>query len=151
MNADAVKDLIYQSCLAMDDERFDEYLSLCTEDYQYKVTTYSPELRKEMVWLEQSRADLGAMFEMLPEHVKPDGQFTRHAQVYRVAPNGSAGTLAVTSALTLYFTTDRGETRVFAIGRYNDVVDTTGPVPRLKAREVRLETRSLGAGSQIPF
>ena len=63
MNADAVKDLIYQSCLAMDDERFDEYLSLCTEDYQYKVTTYSPELRKEMVWLEQSRTDLGAMFE----------------------------------------------------------------------------------------
>ena len=76
--------------------------SLCTEDYQYKVTTYSPELRKEMVWLEQSRTDLGAMFEMLPEHVKPDGRFTRHAQVYRVAPNGSAGTLAVTSALTLY-------------------------------------------------
>ena len=91
------------------------------------------------------------MFEMLPEHVKPDGQFTRHAQVYRVTPNGSAGTLNVTSALTLYFTTDRGETKVFAIGRYNDVVDTTGPAPRLKAREVRLETRSLGAGSQIPF
>ena len=58
MSADAVKDLIYQSCLVMDDERFDEYLALCTEDYQYKVTAYSPELRKEMVWLEQSRTDL---------------------------------------------------------------------------------------------
>ena len=151
MNADAVRDLIYRSCLAMDDERFDEYLALCAPDYEYKVTTFSPELRKEMVWLEQNRADLMALFEMLPEHVKPAGRFTRHAQVYRIAPNGSPHALDVTSALTLYFTTDRGETKVFAIGRYNDVVDTSGDAPRLKAREVRLETRSLGAGSQIPF
>ncbi len=151
MNADAVKDLIYRSCLVMDDERFDEYLTLCTADYRYKVTTYSPELRKDMIWLEQSRDDLVAMFEMLPEHVKPEGRFTRHAQVYRVTPNGSPDTLNVTSTLTLYFTTDRGETKVYAIGRYNDVVDTTGDAPRLKEREVRLETRSLGAGSQIPF
>jgi methanesulfonate monooxygenase small subunit len=151
MNTDAVKDVIYQSCLTMDDERFDEYLALCAEDYQYKVTTYSPELRKEMVWLEQSRADLVAMFEMLPEHVKPEGRFTRHVQVYRVTPNGSPDTLNVTSALTIYFTTDRGDTKMFAIGRYNDVVDTSSGTPRLKAREVRLETRSLGTGSQIPF
>jgi methanesulfonate monooxygenase small subunit len=151
MNTDAVKDVIYQSCLTMDDERFDEYLALCAEDYQYKVTTYSPELRKEMVWLEQSRADLVAMFEMLPEHVKPEGRFTRHVQVYRVTPNGSPDTLNVTSALTIYFTTDRGDTKMFAIGRYNDVVDTSRGTPRLKAREVRLETRSLGTGSQIPF
>ena len=141
MDTDAVKDVIYQSCLTMDDEKFDEYLALCAEDYQYKVTAYSPELRKEMIWLEQSRTDLMAMFEMLPEHVKPEGRFTRHAQVYRVAP----------SALTIYFTNDRGDTKVFAIGRYNDVVDTTGAAPRLKSREVRLETRSLGTGSQIPF
>lgn len=151
MNTDAVKDVIYQSCLVMDDEKFDEYLALCTEDYQYRVTAYSPELRKEMIWLEQSRSDLAAMFDMLPEHVKPEGRFTRHAQVYRVTPNGSPGTMNVTSALTIYFTNDRGDTKVFAIGRYNDVVDTNGTVPRLKAREVRLETRSLGTGSQIPF
>ena len=59
--------------------------------------------------------------------------------------------MKVTSALTIYFTNDRGDTKVFAIGRYNDVVDTTGAAPRLKSREVRLETRSLGTGSQIPF
>jgi methanesulfonate monooxygenase small subunit len=151
MDTNAVKDVIYQSCLAMDDEKFADYLALCTDDYQYKVTAYSPELRKDMIWLEQSRSDLLAMFEMLPEHVRPDGRFTRHAQVYRVAPNGSPGTLNVTSALTIYFTNDRGETKVFAIGRYNDVVDATGASPRLKSREVRLETRSLGTGSQIPF
>jgi methanesulfonate monooxygenase small subunit len=151
MNTDAVKDVIYQSCLAMDDEKFDEYLALCAEDYRYKVTAYSPELRKDMVWLEQSRDDLVSMFEMIPEHVKPEGRFTRHAQVYGVTPNGSPDTLNVTSTLTVYFTTDRGETKVFAIGRYYDVVDTSSGTPRLKAREVRLETRSLGTGSQIPF
>jgi len=102
MSTDAVKDVIYQSCLVMDDEKFDEYLALCT-------------------------------------------------QGYRVTPNGSPGTMNVTSALTIYFTNDRGDTKVFAIGRYNDVVDTSGATPRLKAREVRLETRSLGTGSQIPF
>jgi methanesulfonate monooxygenase small subunit len=151
MDADGVKDVIYQSCLAMDDEMFDEYLALCTDDYRYKVTAYSPELRKEMIWLDQSRDDLKAMFEMLPEHVKPDGRFTRHVQVYRVVPNGSPGTVNVTSALTIYFTNDRGDTKMFAIGRYYDVVDTTAGTARLKSREVRMETRSLGTGSQIPF
>jgi methanesulfonate monooxygenase small subunit len=151
MNTDSVKDVIYQSCLAMDDEKFEEYLALCAEDYRYKVTAYSPELRKDMVWLEQSRDDLVSMFEMIPEHVKPEGRFTRHAQVYGVTPNGSPDTLNVTSTLTVYFTTDRGETKVFAIGRYYDVIDTSSGTPRLKAREVRLETRSLGTGSQIPF
>jgi len=151
VDRDDVRELICRTCLTLDDERYEDYLALCTDDYRYRVTAYSPELRRDMVWLDLGRADLRNMFDMLPEHVKPEGTLARHVSVYAMQPNGPADTLTVTSALTVYFTDLRGATRVFAIGRYNDVVEVAGTGPRMKAREVRLETRALGTGSQIPF
>ena len=151
MNADAVKELIYRSCMNLDDERFDDYLALCTDDYRYRVTAYSPELRKDMLWLEHGRDGLKALFDMLPEHVKPEGRFARHAQIYTMQPNGEADAVKVTSAVTVYFSDDRGHTRLFAVGRYSDVVDLSGDAPKLKSRELRLDTRALGTGTQIPL
>ena len=67
------------------------------------MTTYIPELRKEMVWLEQSRTDLVAMFEMLPE----DGEAGRAVHPPRPGLSGDAQRLnrprweQCTSALTI--------------------------------------------------
>ncbi|MPZ31978.1 MAG: methanesulfonate monooxygenase [Rhodospirillales bacterium] len=151
VDREAVRELIGRSCLLMDEERYADYLGLCTDDYSYRVTAFSAELRKDMIWLELSRNDLGSMFDMLPEHVKPEGTFVRHANVCAIQANGGADRVHVTSTLTVYFTDLRGTSRLFAIGRYEDEVDVSGEEPRLKARDVRLETRALGTGSQIPL
>ena len=151
VDREAVRELIGRSCLLMDEERYADYLGLCTDDYRYCVTAFSEELRKDMIWLELGRNDLGGMFDMLPEHVRPEGTFIRHANVCAIRANGGSGRLHVTSTLTVYFTDLRGTTRLFAIGRYEDDVDVSGGEPRLKAREVRLATRALGTGSQIPL
>ena len=40
--AEAVKDTIYRSCLLLDDEKWDGFLSLCDEAFKYTIKAYSP-------------------------------------------------------------------------------------------------------------
>jgi methanesulfonate monooxygenase small subunit len=151
VDREAVRELICRSCLLLDEERFVEYLDLCADDFRYRVTAFSPELRKDMVWLELNRAALKDMFDMLPEHVKPEGTFARHVNVCAIQANEGPTLVDVVSSLAVYFTDLQGATRVLAIGRYRDSIDTSRNEPRLRTREVRLDTRALGAGTQIPF
>lgn len=67
---------IGRSCFLLDDERFDEWLAMCTQDVSYSIRTYSPEIRREMTWLKHDRAGLEQMlstmhlnecFQSLPE------------------------------------------------------------------------------------
>jgi methanesulfonate monooxygenase small subunit len=74
----------------------------------------------------------------------------RQASVYTIEPNGGA-TVATTTALIVTYTEPDGTSRVYAVGRYHDVVDVAAAKPLLKSREVRLETRDLGPGSHIPM
>ncbi len=43
---DEVRELIYRSCRYLDLQDFDAYIALCASDFRYKITLYSPELRK---------------------------------------------------------------------------------------------------------
>jgi methanesulfonate monooxygenase subunit beta len=79
------------------------------------------------------------------------GRFLRHATVYEIGPGPRPGELAVVSAVTVHYTNPDGETRVFAVGRYHDVVTVGTGAARLASREVRLETRALEPGSHLPM
>jgi methanesulfonate monooxygenase small subunit len=151
VDREVVRDLVSRSCLLLDEERFDEYLDLYVDDFRYRVTAFSQELRKDMVWLDLGRVDLQNMFEMLPVHVKPAGTLARHVNMCEVKQNRGPDLLEVVSTLAIYFTDLQGATRILAIGRYKDSIDVSANEPRLLVREVRLDTRALGAGSLIPF
>ncbi len=47
-----IEELVYRSCLALDDKDFKGYLNLCDGGFRYMITTHSPEIRKDMVWLD---------------------------------------------------------------------------------------------------
>ena len=57
----SVRDLIYRACLRLDEEDFAGWLKLCAPDFNYRIRTYSPEIRKEMTWYEQDGAGLAQM------------------------------------------------------------------------------------------
>src|ERR1700688_328684 len=80
----SVRDVIYRACLRLDAEDFTGWLKLCAPDFNYRIKTYSPEIRKEMTWYEQDAAGLAQMIEMLPRHNTDHGRLTRHATVYSV-------------------------------------------------------------------
>ena len=145
----AIEELVYRSCLALDAKDYKAFLALCDEDFRYTISTYSPEIRKDMTWLDHDRKGMETLFAQLPRHNSDHSPLTRHATVYTVEEKGGAA--EVVSALQVFKTAlDGGATELFAVGRFHDVVklDRT---PKLARRVVRLETRLLGYGYHIPF
>lgn len=148
----AISELICRSCMTLDDKKFSAYLDLCDPAYHYAITAYSPEIRKEMTWLEHDKAGMQTLFTNLPKHNSDQSPLTRHVTVYTVAPSADGKEAEVVSALQVFRTSlDGGSTELFAVGKLLDRVSLEGGVPRLLARNVRLDTRMLGYGYHIPF
>jgi methanesulfonate monooxygenase subunit beta len=150
----AIERLIYSSCLALDRERFADYLELLAPEFQYVIKTYSSELRREMTWLDLDRTGIEGLFATLPNHVRFQGSLLRHATVYTidVGPAG-ARARAVTSVAVIH-TDLNGESRLMAAGRYHDAIDLGADRPLLRERVVRLETRVFdneSGGSHVPI
>ncbi len=147
-----VEELVYRSCLSLDALDFDGFLALCDSPFQYTVCAYSPEIRREMVWLDHDRAAMQTLFRNLPRHHSDASPLTRHATVYTVdfAPDGTHAN--VVTALQVFRTSlDGGDTSLFAVGKMRDVVGIVDGKAWLRKRVLRLDTRQLGIGSHIPF
>lgn len=148
----AIEELVYRSCVVLDERDFKAYLGLCDEAFRYTINAYSPEIKKDMVWLDHDKPGMQLLFNNLPRHISDHSPLTRHAIVYTVEPAEEQGFANVLSALQVFKTSlDGGATELFAIGRYLDVVKLDGESPRLLTRVVRLQTRQFGFGYHIPF
>ena len=138
--------------MTLDDKQFSAYLDLCDPAYTYKITAYSPEIRKDMTWLEHDKAGMQGLFTTLPKHNSDQSPLTRHVTVYTVKEDAGARQAQVVSALQVFKTSlDGGATELFAVGKLHDLINLAGEAPKLLAREVRLQTRMLGFGYHIPF
>ncbi len=148
----AISELICRSCMTLDDKKFGDYLDLCDPDYHYSITAYSPEIRKEMTWLEHDKAGMQALFANLPKHNSDQSPLSRHVTVYTVKENDDATQAQVVSALQVFRTTlDGGTTELFAVGKIHDRVSLADGLPKLLDRNVKLDTRMLGFGYHVPF
>jgi methanesulfonate monooxygenase subunit beta len=148
----AIEELVYRSCMFLDSKQFDRYLDLCADAFHYRISTYSPEIGKEMTWLEHDKTGLKLLFNNLPKHNSDHSLLTRHAVVYTVEPDEGAKQAKVVSALQIFRTTlDGGATELFAVGKLADVVSLNGEGVKLIDRDVKLDTRMLGIGNHIPF
>jgi methanesulfonate monooxygenase small subunit len=148
----AIQELVYQSCLLLDDRNFQGYLDLCDEQFRYTITTHSPEIRKDMVWLDHDKKGMQTLLTQLPRHNSDHSPLTRHATVYKIEVDASGKEASVVSALQVFKTDlDGGATALFAVGRYLDTVKLNDGKPALAKRVVKLDTRMLGIGYHIPF
>ena len=146
----AIEELIYRSCLALDARDYKAFLGMCEDDFRYTIATYSPEIRRDMVWLDHDRKGMETLFGNLPKHNSDHSPLTRHATVYTVEVDG--GVANVVSALQVFRTLlDGGATELFAVGRFHDTVKLDGAAAKLARRLVKLETRLLGYGYHVPF
>lgn len=148
--ADCIRSLIGRSCLTLDDEDFAGYLALCATDYTYRITAWSPELRKDMTWLEHDREGLAGLFETLPEHLQRSGRLSRHVSIYTIGQKGG-DYYSVVSGLVVHHTNIAGRTQTLAVGRYLDTITFEKEMALLSKREVALETRDLGIGLHVPL
>ena len=146
----AIEELIYRSCLALDASEYKAFLGMCENDFRYTIATYSPEIRRDMVWLDHDRKGMETLFGNLPKHNSDHSPLTRHVTVYTVEIDGDVAN--VVSALQVFRTLlDGGATELFAVGRFHDTVKLDGVDAKLARRLVKLETRLLGYGYHVPF
>jgi methanesulfonate monooxygenase subunit beta len=152
MDRTAIQDVVYQTCLLLDDKNFNAFLDLCDEDFRYSITTHSPEIRKDMIWLDHDKKGMQNLFTQLPRHNSDHSPITRHATVYQVGVDEGRKEASVVSVLQVYKTDlDGGSTILFAVGKYVDTIKLDSGKPKLAKRVVKLDTRMLGIGYHIPF
>ncbi len=148
----AISELVCETCMALDAKKFNDYLALCDPAFHYAITAYSPEIRKEMVWLEHDKAGMQLLFNNLPKHNSDQSPLTRHVSIYTVKIDAEGTQAQVVSALQVFRTSlDGGATELFAVGKLIDQVSLLDGAPKLLDRNVRLDTRMLGFGYHIPF
>jgi methanesulfonate monooxygenase small subunit len=147
-----VEELIYRSALSLDDRDFEGFLALCAPSFRYTIEAHSPELRRDMVWLDHDKAGLETLFRTLPKHNSDHALLSRHVTVYTATAGPEPGETSVISALQVFRTElDGGGTALFAVGKLHDRVQWVGDHAWLVRRRVKLDTRMLGIGSHIPF
>lgn len=144
---------IGRSCHLLDDERFDEWLAMCTQDVSYSIRAYSPEIRREMTWLKHDRAGLEQMLGTLRLHQRDSGDLFRHPSVLKMERDID-GSLDTMTAVLIYRTAQDGMSSLFAAARYFDTWEAGSDQLLLKARRVQLATRVLmsdSGGSHVPL
>ncbi len=138
--------------MTLDQRDYTGFLALCDPAFHYAITAYSPEIRKDMTWLEHDKAGMKLLFDNLPKHNSDHATLSRHATVYTIATDAAKGEAKVVSALQVFKTTlDGGATELFAVGKLHDIVKVDGTTATLVDRNIRLETRMFGFGFHIPF
>lgn len=146
-----VRELVYRSCILMNQMDFAGYLGLCAPDFRYKISAYSPELRKDMIWKDYSRQEFAQHLDLVPKHVSDPSALTRMPTVYFISYSDDGKQAKAVSGVQIFKTSpDGGATHLWGIGMLHDVIELETTEPHLLRREVRMETRELGAGSQIP-
>lgn len=151
LQGEAVRPLIGGASLALDDGDFETFLGYCDDPFNYRIRVWSPDLKKDMTWLEHDRPGLTELFKSLPEHLQRQGRLHRQVTVAKVEPSNVDGFLVVTSSFIVHHTTLEGQTQTLAVGRYIDVVNMTEEKILLTARDVVLDTRDLGIGLHVPI
>ena len=154
---EAVKDTIYRSCLLLDEEKWNDFLSLCDQDFKYAIKAYSPEISRDMTYFSGNHAELRTMCEMLPKHNTDHSALKRHAVVYAVDVEENGEDASSVTSVVVYQNMfdginshiDAGENHLFLIGKYRDKFKVDQQTATFVEREVWLDTRSLSKGTHF--
>ena len=156
---ETVRDTIYQATMLLDNQKWDDWLSLCDEDFEYSITSFSPEINYDMTYLAASKKDLRHLVDLLPKHNTDHSPLHRHTTVYSISPSEDGKTATAVSSVLIYQNMldgtqshiDAGESRLFLIGRYLDTLKVEDGRGIFLKRELKLDNRRLDKGSHWPL
>ena len=154
-----VRDTIYRATLLLDDQKWEDWLGLCDEAFHYAIKSFSPEINRDMIYLQGGRKDLATMTKLLPKHNTDHSPLRRHTTVYTVDVADDGKTASAVSSFVVYQNLldgvnshiDAGESRLFLVGRYIDTLKLEDDQVRFIKREVRLDNRRLDKGTHWPI
>jgi methanesulfonate monooxygenase small subunit len=154
-----VRDTIYRATIYLDDQRWNDWLDLCSEEFHYSIKSFSPEINMDMTYLQGNINEMSALIKLLPKHNTDHSPLRRHTSIYTVDVDPDGRSAKAISSFVVYQNLldgedshiDSGESRLFLVGKYYDTLSLTGDVPRFLKREVRIDQRRLDKGSHWPI
>lgn len=93
---DRIRAAVFRSCVLLDEERFDDYLELWSPNGNYRITSWSPDLRKEIVLLDLDVESYRTLLSNIQFHQHMLGHFSRHVTGQLIEHDGD-GAAKVTS------------------------------------------------------
>lgn len=156
---DLVRATIYRATMALDDQKWEDWLGLCDDSFHYAIRSFSPEINVDMIYLQGSRKDMSVMTKLLPKHNTDHSPLRRHTSVYVVDVAEDAKTAKAVSSFVVYQNMldgvnshiDAGESRLFLIGKYHDEFKIEAGKALFVKRDVRIDNRRLDKGSHWPI
>lgn len=156
---ETVRDTIYKATMMLDDQKWDDWMSLCDEEFQYSITSWSPEINYNMTYLAATKTELRHLIDLLPKHNTDHSPLHRHTTVYSVSPSEDGKTATAVSSVVIFQNMldgtqshiDAGESRLFLIGRYLDTLKIEDGKSTFLSRELKLDNRRLDKGSHWPL
>lgn len=154
------QDIIYKSCLLMNEEAWDDFMGLCDPSaFRYRVVNYSPEMRREQTWADRDFKSMQSSFKFMPKHNSDHARLTRQATLYTIDYDSAKHEVKTVSGLSIFKTQldgtnshrESGMTSIYLVGTYEDVIRLGDAEAKLLSRVVRLDTRQLDIGSHKPF
>jgi len=157
--ASVVRDTIYRATMALDDQKWEDWLAMCDDEFHYKITSFSPEINKDMIYLQGKLHEMQTLVRLLPKHNTDHSPLRRHTSVYTVDVADDLSSASAVSSFVIYqnmldginSNIDAGESRLFLIGKYYDTFKIEGGRAKFVRREVRLDNRRLDKGSHWPL
>ena len=154
-----IEKLIYQAALALDENNWADWFKLCDDSFFYSITSFSPEIRKDMTYFSGDKKELTGLMEMLPKHNTDHSPLHRHTSVYTIDVSEDGKTANAVSSVVIYQNMldginshlDSGESRLFVIGKYHDKFVIDGGEPKFVNRETKIDNRRLDKGSHWPL
>lgn len=146
-----VRKFLERGCRLLDSEDYAGWLASCSGDIHYAIQAYSPEIRRDVIWLDKDRDGLRLLFEQLPMHERYKGVFRRMLGWTEAMVGDDPQTVMTDSGLCVYHTDIHGASVLYCTGRYRDEIRIENGQPVLRARTVLMDTRRLPFGSHVPI
>ena len=154
-----IERIIYKATIALDSENWDEWLELCDDTFDYSITSFSPEINKDMIYFSADKKELKGLMDMLPKHNTDHSPLRRHTSVYTIDISDNEQTAEAISSVAVYQNMldgqnshlDSGESRLFLVGQYLDKFVIKDGLVKFVYRETKLDNRRLDRGSHWPI
>ena len=154
-----IEKVIYESAIALDEQNWAGWFEHCDDSFFYSITSFSPEINKDMIYFSATKEELIGLMEMLPKHNTDHSPLHRHTSIYTVEISDPGDRAFVVSSVVIYQNMldginshiDSGESRLFAMGKYYDDFKIIGDELKFLKRELKLDNRRLDKGSHWPL
>ena len=145
----AIQELVQENALVLDNEDLSRWLEMFDESLEYRLSAYSSELRREVVWWQSDRLALEKLVKEIPQHVRDPAR-----RCHLVCPsqvNVTGEVAFATSRFAIFRTLPEGDTHFYVAGRYEDSFVNKSERWLYRSHHVVVETRQLDAFTHLPL